>query len=500
MTSMLISKNNLSRAGMAMAGLLMIMLGLLVWRYTAHTATLLAYPYEWDEDEGYHVYFAKCLLQGKPIYGDINQAPILPQTYPPVHAAVLSLFVKVLGATLLAGRLVSLLAVAGLAVVVVLVLRQETGRWSLGVLAAGLVLGSPFVAVWGPLCRVDSLMLFFVLAGLLVIRQYPRSRLALVPGLLLLLLACYTKQQAVVFLPAAFLHLWQHSRRTALFGMAGLAAAGLVVLVVLQLWSGGAFWQNAVTGQATEFRLGLIITHSKDFLALHALLVAGAAGWIAYQVNMRRLEIWSAFAISAVALIILAGKNGAAFHYCLAAVVAAILCAMLALDRLWRSLPAAWPAAIAAQVLFLLLIVQGLVFWSQQVSEPSAADRLAGDRILSLVRGCRGDPLIERRAMFSVLAERQPQADFCLLYFLHQQDQQRAKAAWPPGSYHPGWEPSALVQAASEKRFPLVVMEPKFVPEEVVSTVMANYRSLEQQPISIGNWHGQNAYQIGVPK
>jgi hypothetical protein len=491
---------NRSRAEGVLLLLLTALLGLLVWRFAAHTATLLGYPYEWDEDEGYHVYFAKCLLRGQPIYGDINQVPMLPQTYPPVHAAVLSLLVRALGPTLFAGRLLSVLAIVGLAIVVAVAVRQETGRWSYGILAATLVFGSPFFTVWGPLCRVDSLMLFFILAGLLAVRQYPRWRTAPLLGLLLLLLACYTKQQAIVFLPAAFLHLLQHDRRAALVSMAGFAAAGMAVLVALQFWSSGAFWQNVVTSQATEFRFGLIVTHAKDFVALHALLVAGAAGWLVYQVNAGRLDIWSTFALGAVALIILAGKNGAAFHYCLAAIVAATLCVMLALDRFWRSVPVHWPAAAVAQGLVLLLILQALLFTFETIRGPTSADRKAGDRILSLVRNCRGDPLIERRAMFSVLADRRPQADFCLLYFLYQQDQRRAQAAWPPGSYGGRWNPQALIQAIREKQFPLVVMEPRFIPEEAVPVIAASYRRLEEQPVSMGTWYGANSYQIGVPR
>src|SRR5437016_1626748 len=134
-------------------GLLFILLGLLVWRYASHTATLLAYPYEWDDDEGYHIHFAQCLLHGQPIYGDINQLPMLPQSYPPVHSAVLCPFVAVLGAKLISGRLVSLLAVLGLSVLVLLVVRNTTGRWNFGLLAVALVLGSPYVTAWGSLCR-----------------------------------------------------------------------------------------------------------------------------------------------------------------------------------------------------------------------------------------------------------------------------------------------------------------------------------------------------------
>jgi hypothetical protein len=49
-------RGNRSRAELVLLALLTALLGVLAWRFASHTATLLAYPYEWDEDEGYHVY------------------------------------------------------------------------------------------------------------------------------------------------------------------------------------------------------------------------------------------------------------------------------------------------------------------------------------------------------------------------------------------------------------------------------------------------------------
>jgi hypothetical protein len=339
-----------------------------------------------------------------------------------------------------------------------------------------------------------------VLAGMLVIRQYPRRRAALVPGFLLLLLACYTKQQAVVLVPAAFFHVWQQSRRTALICLGGFAAAGLAALAGLQAWSGGSYWQNTVTAQTTDFEFGVIIPRAEDFVSRHAVLIAGAIGWIVFQANRRRLDIWSVFALSTIVLVIFMGKGGAGFHYCLPAIVAAAICMALAIERLWRALPPDWRAGGALQVMVLLLILQGVIFWIEPAEGPTTEDRRASDRILDLVRQTKGDVLTERRVMFSVLAGRRPQADFCLLSFIYDQDMKRAKTASPPGTYRPRWDPLPMVQAIREKRYPLIVVEPRLIPPEVFSEIATGYQRLGDAPVSIGNWHGANSYQLAVPK
>jgi 4-amino-4-deoxy-L-arabinose transferase-like glycosyltransferase len=493
-------KRTFSRGELIFLAVLGVLLLLLVWRYGSHTATLLAYPYEWDDDEGYHIYFARCLLQGQPIYGDINQLPMLPQSYPPVHSAMLCPFVAVFGANLVAGRLLSLLAVAGLSVLVLLTVRRTTNSWSFGILAASLVLGSPYLTAWGPLCRVDSLMLFLVFAGLFLVWQYPRSRAGLVAGIALLVVACYAKQQALFLTPAAFIHIWKHNRRAAVISVAAFAMAGLAILVLLQAWSGGHFWNNVVTAQATDFQIGLIITRLKDFLNLHPILALGGLAWVTYQINRRSLGLWEIFALSTLALVILSGKNGAGFHYFLPAVLAASLCSVFALESLLRELPPNWRQLGGVQVLLLLPILQALLFWLEPIREPREADRQAGDKVLGLVRKAGGDCLIERRAMFSVLSGQRPQADFCLLYFLYHQDLERAKDPAYMGTYRPRWDSRALVQAVREKKFPLVVIEGRFIPEEVLAEINANYQKLEGQDVFLSTWYGGNTLHFGVPK
>jgi len=486
--------------------LLVALFGALVCRSVSYATDLLRYPYEWDEDEGYAILYAQRLLAGKPVYADFNVLPMTSSCYPPVYPAVVALLVPRFGATLVAGRLVSVAALGALAIFVAIAVRQETGRWSLGVLAAAMVLGSPPVATWGPLSRLDSLMMFFVMAGLLLVRQYPRYRLALPAGLLLLLLACYTKYQAAVLALPAFRHVWRVSRCTSLVAIAAFGLAGLVILGGLLYWSDGRLWQSTVVAQATEYTGDNLRELLLAFLSYHAILVAVASGWVAYQIVRRDVDLWGALALASIPILLLAGKRGASINYFMPSVVAAAICTAVAVHCLTRRIvPDASPETWRSIFMFTIAL-QALIWWLDPLPRPTAADREAGDRIMDLVRRTQGDILTERRIMFSLLAGREPPIDACMLSFVYGLGREKppgtdAATEWKvkPGA-RPLWDPAALVQAINEKRFPLIILAPPVLfPPEVVRAIEANYRLLQGERIIMGNWHGRNEYVLLAP-
>lgn len=479
-------------------GLLAFLLGALVYRYGSYTSDLLHYPYDWDEDEGLSIYFGQRFANHEPIYVDFNKLPMLSACYPPVFAAATALAVSKFGATLLAGRLVSLAAMAASCIIVILAVRQETRRWSLGLLAAALILASPYVTTWGPLSRVDSLAMLLLLAGTLLVRQFPRYRILLPLGLILLLVACYTRYQAVFLVPAAFWHLWRTGRRTAVVSFVLFAAAGIATAVCLQRWSGGYFWRSTVTAQATEYLWGFFTQRTREFLQEHAILVAAAIGLLVHQIYRRDLDVWGALALTSVLNIVLAGKQGAAINYYIPTVVAAAICTAIAIDRLLRLAPASWSVGTSCGAM-LILSLQCVIWWLYPVNRPTVEDRKAGDNIVELIRGAKGDVLTERRVTFATLAGRRPEIDACTLRFAYE----IGRAGSPDGAKSPGrifWDPAELVKALDEKRFAMVILAGEFFPPEAMSSIMMNYRELKERRTTIGNWHGSNKYYVLVPR
>ncbi len=474
-------------AHILLAGLLIVAAGF-VYRQGTYAYSLLRFPYEWDEDEGFVIYAAQRILKGQTIYGDLNRLPMMSSIYPPVHPAAIAPLVAGFGATLLAGRIVSVVAMVGLCVLVGLAVAQETKRWYFGVAAACTTLGPSAIAMFGPLARADSLMMLLVMAGLLLVRQYPRSHVALVTGLLALLLACYTKYQAAFLVPAAFWYLWRRNRRVTLLSIAGFGAAGFVALAFLMRWSKGWFWYNTVTVVATEWILDYFLPRVQGFIWQHAIVLAGTAGWLVYQLRRRDMDLWGALAIASISILAFMGKAGASSNYFIPSAVAMIICTSLAADRLLRDLPPAWRHG-GPHVLMITLLLQG-IGWSAPINMPTDEDRQNGDRILQRVLATKGDVLTERRIMFSILAGREPQIDMCLLVFVRERDVKLGTRLW---------DPTEIIQAVMEKRYPLIVVVPELVPREIWDAISANYRALDEPAVRMGNWHGQNAYILFVP-
>jgi len=478
--------------------LLLFVAGALLLRFAGYGRALLAYPYDWDEDEGLYVGYAQRLAEGRPIYVDFNKLPMTSACYPPGFIAAVALLVPRLGPTLAAGRIVSLAALLGSAVVVILAVRQETRRWSLGLLGAALLLAGPYVTTWGPLSRVDSFALFLVLLGLLVVRQYPRSRAAMPVGLVCLLLACFTRYQSALLVPAAFWHLWRTGRRTAIVSLIVFAVAGLASLIWIQQWSGGWFWRSTITAQATEYIWGFFTQRTREFLQEHAILTAGALAWLVYQIARCEVDVWGALAILSVLNILLTGKQGAAINYYVPFIAAAGIGCAIAIDRLLRSVPSEWSAAVGSG-LMLILTLQGVIWWLHPIGVPTEADRKAGDRIVNLIRSTKGDVLTERRVTFAMLAGRRPEFDACTLRFAYQIGRSDDPQA-PRVTGAVCWDPAELVAALNEKRFGLILVAGEFFPPEAMTAIMLHYRELKGERFTIGNWHGSNKYFVMVPK
>lgn len=485
---------------------LCLVLGMLLWRFADCSATLLAYPYEWDEGEGIAIYHAMRLAEGHGIYGDMNKLPMLSAGYPPVYHAVVSLFVPYLGATLFAGRIVSLAALAGLCVLIVVAVRQETKRWGLGLLAAALFIASPYVTIWGPLARVDTLATFLIIGGLLLVRQYPRSRAALPVGLLVVLAACYAKYQVSFLSFAGFGYLWRYGKRVTGVAFVSFTVAGLGVLAWLMYRSHGQFWRSTVTAHESLYYFSTLVSYTKGFLWVHAVIVAATVWWVSRGMWRRCLDIWGFAALASIPIVLTTGSMGASINYYLPIIAVAVICTARTIECLDLKLTSARSFITTCSVL-LVLAAEGVLFAGYEVRKPTETDRQSAGRILDLVRQADGDVLTERRVMFSLLAGRQPQLDACMLFYAYYAGRGSGAGAdsaagrgLPPQRGKTGcWDPRELIEALDQRRFPLLIVEVRHLPPEVMRAIARNYEPLLDERIAVGNWHGVNRYFVMSP-
>jgi len=202
------------------------------------------FPLEWLEDVQF--LHALRMRQGLAWYPPPTLdffADIYPPGFPALGAAVMSL----VGERMAALRLVSILSTIATAAAMVRMVSLYTGRLLHGAIAAGLFLATFQVCgAWFDVARVDMLALACTLWGLALVHRRS-GRASFVAGVLLLVAACFVKQNCVAFLAGAMLAWMAWSWRRGVAGAAlGLALVGAGV-AALQWASSGWFITYTVT-------------------------------------------------------------------------------------------------------------------------------------------------------------------------------------------------------------------------------------------------------------
>ena len=148
----------------------------------AGTGVLRAiYPFPIDGIEPGAIQEVRRVLAGQPIYvaPELGYVPFI---YGPVYFYVSALLAVPTGSTLLGMRLVSLLASLGSIALVALLVRRETGRLSMGLVAGGLLAAcGPQVDMAMDVGRMDALSLLFLLGAIYAARTAifdPAARMA----------------------------------------------------------------------------------------------------------------------------------------------------------------------------------------------------------------------------------------------------------------------------------------------------------------------------------
>ena len=240
---------------------LWLVFGLLIALLAAHAigvvqdyAASIASPIEGDYGEGI-VWQQAALMLGPRAYSRSVALPFVVFHYPPVYHLIVRAVAGSDPNLLANGRLVSAVASVSLAPLVaclVLVCVVPPGcriGWPAIVTAAIaglLVLCLHAVRTWGMYMRVDMVALALSLAGLLVGLLANGRFWGTLAGLLLCVLAVYTKQTQLPAGMALLLLAAFRNPRGAIPAAAIAGAAGVGALLWLQLVTDGGFWQNII--------------------------------------------------------------------------------------------------------------------------------------------------------------------------------------------------------------------------------------------------------------
>jgi hypothetical protein len=456
------------------------------------TSAYVIYPYEGKSVvEGVTLHNSMQYLHGEQPYHAPGELPFRSLVYPPAHEMILAGFLGIVGPSLYAARIFSLLCVLGAALTVGLTVRRHTKSWTASFFGGMLVFCCyGLTGQWLEQVRSDALMLLLLALGTsLADRAVSRNRMP-IGGLVVLLLAVFTKQ-AAIFAPAAVaLFLWFRSRRTAIIWGASFAACALAIFVAMEAWSGGwfSFYTIKVPFSAgMEFsKINLASTFfGSVWILLWGALAVAISGEARKRAGLEEaspgIVLWAwTLGGALVFSFVQSLKWGAALNAFVPLIPALAVLGGISLDALMRRFkePGWGRIAVVAAALAQVAMM------SYRPTLPSEADRTAQRRIAQWVRAARGDVFVSVFSSQVYLNGKEYFGDDVTIG-----DLVRAGK----------WQGGLLIEKIRSGGFSAMILRPNLEPPDFAAAVRERYVLAEQIPVpgTLSKWGRMEVY---VPK
>ena len=166
------------RVALMLAATVALLFALLI--YLLYAANLIAFPYDYDQGEGFELHDTVLFSQFQLPYRDTERYPFYASNYPPLFHMMAAPFVWLFGPSYWYGRLLGFLAslVSAAAIAYAVYRDGERQRW-IALLAGLAFLSSNFVYHIGPLFRQHTMMVTFeTLAVVMLAGAFPTARQA----------------------------------------------------------------------------------------------------------------------------------------------------------------------------------------------------------------------------------------------------------------------------------------------------------------------------------
>jgi len=200
----------------------------------------LFYPYELEWTEGAFLDQIFWITAGHTPYSPPSIYHI-PTLYSPFYFLVSAILAKIIGASFIAPRLVSILSTLVFFILLFLIIKHLTKNHSAGILAAGAYAACyRFSGAWMDLAKTDSLVLVILLLAFYIVQKSTHWK-GLLCGGALFTLAYFTKQIAlpVIAITATGFMVFQRSKTWLVWITTGLSA--LLLFILLEHLSDGWF-------------------------------------------------------------------------------------------------------------------------------------------------------------------------------------------------------------------------------------------------------------------
>ena len=255
----------------------------------ASRLSLLPLRFSADPNEGWNAFQAVRAMGGGPLYPPADA--LTGNNYPPLSFLIVGPLGQLVGDQIIAGRIVALGSVLGIAGLIAVIVRRLGGGW--GQAGAGallfLLINATFLRRYLALDDpqwLGHLMMTAALPLLIPMQAGEAPRARRVAGAALLMLAGgLIKQNLVAWPMAVTLWLASYHRRAVLVWLATAVVAGGAALVACRVAYGPAFFVDTL-GMAREYSLARMARHSLGAVAVIVPMVL----WACPLVRLRKAD------------------------------------------------------------------------------------------------------------------------------------------------------------------------------------------------------------------
>ena len=312
----------------------------------------ILYPYDWMHSAGYIPFYAQRFLEGKPMYGDNENYPIMCNAYPPVFPVMIAFFSKITGGVVVSARILSFMLSLLTGLIIFLAVKKETAHTFIALVSALLYYWYVPAAYNFPSATSNSAFVFFSILGVFLIRLADEKKIYYIFALLALVLAAYSRQAAFYACAAACIYVFLKSpKKGLLFGLS-LSAAIVLLFFIINRATEGWFYENVIANHSGRkldaARIGL---HVGTFVAYFFVPITSALTYSAYSISRKEISIWVIFFLFAFATAFSMGVNGVGPNMVMPAVSAACVLMGIAAHKMRKLLPEKFPAGLTAAVI-----------------------------------------------------------------------------------------------------------------------------------------------------
>lgn len=317
--------------------------------YLLYTISLMRFPFDYDEGEGFEVNNAVLLSHGQWPYMNNDHYPFYGTDYPPLFHLALVPLIWLFGPQYWYGRLIVSAATMLTAAAIGYAVFRETRHRPIALLSGLAFLASNYIYHIGPLFRQHMVMVMFEMLAVVMIAGFEnisdpvkrRRRIALT--MLLLLAAGFTKPLSIFTSIAVLGYLFLRGPRRALGWGIALAVIAGALFGLLYVSTQGNFWTNVITGNLYDYLMGQFVGLLRQFISLHGALLVIAVAFLIYELYFDRLSMYSIWFVFAGANGIASGKWGAGDSYFAEMIAAMCILAGIftgrSLNRQWKLPP-----------------------------------------------------------------------------------------------------------------------------------------------------------------